>query len=251
MEHLFYLNRERFERGNTKYAFKYALKLLKENKDIDTITFLVYQQKNYDAFLGEMNFTSNQFSDHVFVSQGITFQIHTVKTYHPTYFFSEEKNRELLIAVGVPPRELNQFVDKNRVKYWIIVPWTMDENTQFLQINQAVDLETGYPITVNYQVDDRIKGAIEWLKNTSYPNEGYHHPLDENRLKSMANAIKHFNIPFEHDALVNYCINNGLLYDAALQTVEYFERAQRKLFHVTPGYEPNSLLEHMKDNSNT
>ena len=82
--------------------------------------------------------------------------------------------------------------------------------------------------------------------STSYPNAGYHHPLDEGRLKSMANAIKHYHIPFEHDALLHYCINNGLLNEAAEKTVDYFEKAQKRLFHVDGGYAPQSLLKQME-----
>lgn len=245
MEQLYYLNHNRFEKGDTHKAFDFAVSLIKQNKDVDTITFLVYEQKHYASFLREMNFTRQQYQDHGFNVNGIKVQIHTVKTYSPKYIFAGEPNRELLIAVGVPPKHLEQFVDKSRVKYWIIVPWLLDENNQFLQIHDAIDLETGAQVSVSEDVDTRIKGAIEWLKATSFPNEGYHHPLDENRLKSMANAIRHYDIPFEHSTLIHYCIHNGLTNEAATKTVEYFEKAQSRLFHVEGGYNPEFLLEQM------
>jgi len=134
MEQLYYLNHERFEPGDTKKAFEFAIQLIKKNKDVDTITFLVYQQHQYEPFLGEMGFTRQQIQAHMFNVNGIKIQIHTVKTYHPNYIFSGEPNRELLIAVGVPPKSLEEFIDKSRVKYWIIVPWIMNENEQFLKI---------------------------------------------------------------------------------------------------------------------
>lgn len=245
MEQLYYLNHERFEKGDTTKAFKFAVKLINENKDVDTITFLVYQQNQYATFLGEMRFTPQQIKAHAFNVDGLKVQIHTVKTYNPNYIFAGEPKRELLIAVGVPPKDLEQFVDKNRVKYWIIVPWVINENEQFLRVHEAINFETGERIEMQYEIDSRIKGAIEWLKATSYPNEGYHHPLDENRLKSMANAIKQLKIPFEHDSLLHYCINNGLTNDAALKTIEYFEKAQQRKFHVDGDYDPQFLLQQM------
>ena len=245
MEQLYYLNHNRFEKGDTSKAFKFAAKLIKENKDVDTVTFLVYQQNQYDNFLGEMGFTSQQFKTHGFNANGLKVQIHTVKTYKPNYIFAGEPKRELLIAVGVPPKELEQFIDKSRVKYWIIVPWVMSENEQFLHVYEAVDFENGEKIVMQYEIDSRIKGAIEWLKATSYPNEGYNHPFDENRLKSMANAIKQLKIPFEHDSLLHYCISNGLTNDAALKTIEYFEKAQQRKFHVDGNYDPQFLLQQM------
>lgn len=245
MEQLYYLNHGRFEKGDTTKAFRFATKLMKENKDVDTITFLVYQQNQYEPFLGEMGFSSKQIREHGFIVNGLTVQIHTVKTYRPSLFFSGEKNRELLIAIGVPPKELEQFIDKSRVKYWILVPWTMAGNEQFLQIHQGIDLDSGEQIVMDYEIDPRIKGAIEWLKHTSFPNEGYHHPLDEKRLKSMANAINLFNIPFEHNSLINYCMHNGLLYEAAAKTVEYFEKAQNRIFAIDGGNDPQFLLDQM------
>lgn len=245
MEQLYYLNREHFEKGDTTKAFRFAAKLIKDNKDVDTVTFLVYQQRQYVPFLGEMNFTPQQIKSHGFNTNGIKFQIHTVKTYDPSYVFVGDPNRELLIAVGVPPRELEQFVDKSRIKYWIIVPWVINENENFLKIHKAIDFETNRRIAMDYEIDPRIKGAIEWLKATSNPNEGYHHPLDENRLKCMANAINHYTIPFEHDSLLHYCIYNGLTNDAALKTIEYFEKAQHRKFCVGDDYNPQFLLQQM------
>lgn len=112
MEQLYYLNHERFEKGDTTKAFQYAVKLIKENKDIDTVTFLVYQQNQYEPFLGEMGFTAQQIKTHGFNINGLKVQIHTIKTYKPNYRFAGEPKQELLIAVGVPPKDLEQFIDK-------------------------------------------------------------------------------------------------------------------------------------------
>lgn len=53
----------------------------------------------------------------------------------------------------------------------------------------------------NFNVDERVINAIEWLKTTSSPNEGYHHPNDENRLHIMANALAHYKVPLDHDGV--------------------------------------------------
>lgn len=246
MEHLYYLNHAQFHVGDTTTAFNFARELLKNNDNIDTITFLVKQQRLYSAFLGELGFTAPQIRAHGFNQDGVRFQIHTVATYHPNYAFNNDQKCEILIVVGVPPKEIEAFLDRSRVKYWIVVPWVMDENLQFLHIYEAENLETGEILSMNYEIDARIKGAIEWLKSTSYPNEGYHHPNDENRLKSMANAIRHYNIPFEHDSLIHYCIHNGLTFNAAKKTVEYFEKAAKRKFSVKDGYKPETLLKQME-----
>lgn len=106
----------------------------------------------------------------------------------------------------------------------------MDENILFLSVHDAVNLETGNPITPMQDVDDRVKGAVRWLKATSYPNEGYHHPNDEDRLKQMSNALAYYDVPLDFNSVHHYCINNGLIDFAARKTAEYFVKAQtRKL----------------------
>ena len=47
---VYYLNRERFSKGDTKIAFEFAKKLILENPNLKILTFLVYQQRQYEAW---------------------------------------------------------------------------------------------------------------------------------------------------------------------------------------------------------
>lgn len=85
---VYYLNRERFSKGDTKIAFEFAKKLILKNPNLKILTFLVYQQRQYEAFLSEMGFTKQHYKNHGFVAQnGVRIQIHTIKTYNPDYQF--------------------------------------------------------------------------------------------------------------------------------------------------------------------
>lgn len=229
---VFYLNRARFEKGDTTTALKYALGLAKQDKGIDTITLLVLQQQQYDFFLSEIGFQPVHFKNHVANIAGYKIQIHTVKTYSPDYQFQEHPQSEILIAVGVPPKDLISFEDFSNIKYWIIVPWLMDENAEWLSIFEAVDLETGQCVAAPNSADVRILNAIAWLRETSYPNEGYHHPLDEDRLHQMANAIKHYKVPFDYASTVYAGLHNGLIPSAARKTAEAFMKAQDRKYAI-------------------
>lgn len=229
---VFYLNRARFEKGDTTTALKYALSLVKQDKGINTITFLVLQQQQYDPFLSEIGLKPIHFKNHVANIAGYKIQIHTVKTYNPDYQFQGHPQGEILIAVGVPPKDLIRFEDFSNIKYWIIVPWLMDENAEWLSIFEAEDLETGQCVAAPNAADERIVNAIGWLRETSYPNEGYHHPLDEDRLHQMANAIKHYKIPFDYASTVYCGLHHGLIPSAARNTAETFRRAQERAFAI-------------------
>lgn len=135
-----------------------------------------------------------------------------------------------MIVIGVPSKNLIPFVDKSRVKYWIIVQWVIEENLSFLNVFEAIDIETNKQFIPQYSLDERVKHAIEWIKSTSYPNEGFIHPNDKDRLKQMANTLKHFHIPFEYDAVVHYCIHHGIAYMSAIQIADHFYKAQKRKF---------------------
>lgn len=227
---VYYLNRAVFRKGDLKTAFAKAASILKEDRDIDTITFLVYQAMHYDSFLGEMNFTKQHYKTHIARMGNYKVQVHTVKTYSPEYQFQGHPQSEMLIAVGVPPKQLERFEDYSNIKYWVIVPWQLDEYKEWLSIFEGIDIETGQVCTPPAPADERIANAIGWLRVTSYPNEGCHHPLDVDRLHEMSNALKHYKVPFNYASTMYCAMHTGLIPSAALNTAEAFMRAQTRAF---------------------
>lgn len=244
---VYYLNREKFTKGDSTTALKFALGLAKKDKDINTITFLVYQAMQYDDFLGEIGFSKQHYSTHSARMGNYKVQVHTVKTYKPDYQFAGHPQSELLIAVGVPPKELVRFEDYSNINYWVIVPWLLEENKEWLSIFEATDLETGGAIASPELGDDRIGNAIDWLKATSYPNEGYRHPLDEDRLHQMSNAIKHYKVPFSYASAVKCGLEHGLIPSAARKTADAFQRAQSRAFAINYSDYGKSFLKEMME----
>lgn len=229
---VFYLNHEKFQIGDTIKALQFALGLAKQDKSIKTITLLVYQQHQYEPFLSEVGFKPPHYKDHMANIYGYKVQIHTVKTYHPDYQFADHPQSEILVAVGVPPKQLEQFEDYSNIKYWIVVPWLMEENREWLSIFEAEDIEMGQTVASPADADARIVEAINWLNSTSYPNEGYHHPLDEDRLHQVANAIKRYKVPFNYASTVYCALHHGQIPSAARNTAAAFQQAQRRAFAV-------------------
>ena len=234
MDKLYYLNRQQFKAGDIKAAFRFALGLCKQDSNIDTITLLVPQANQYDILTSELGIATKYCTKHIVPNDfKKCVQVHTLKTYNPSLQFAGREDCELLIAIMVDPKELEKFEYKSRVKYWIIVPWLMDNILrEYLSIFEAEDIETGMCIPAPIEPDERIINAIGWLRETSYPNEGYHHPLDENRLHQMANAIKHYKVPFDYAATVYACLRHGLIPSAARNTAEAFMRAQSRAFAI-------------------
>lgn len=242
-----YLNHEQFNVGDTKLATKYAAKLMKEHPELKIVTFLVYTKSQYGPFLGEMNFSAQDFQNHGYGLNDGRLQIHTVKTYQPDYLFAGFEPSEILIAVCVPPSELFRFEDKSNIAHCIVVPWTLEENKEFLSIYEAVDIETGESYPKPADADERIVNAICWLRDTSFPNEGYHHPLDEDRLHQMANAIKHYKVPFNYASTVYCALHHGLIPSAARITADAFSKAQERAFSIRNDRYDLSFLKEMME----
>ena len=229
---MYYINHNTFQKGDVKKAWIFAAQLLEQYPYIDTITLLVYQSQQYESFIqSELGISVKQCKEHIYPNKfGKKIQIHTVRTYSPDYISSNERGRELLIAIGIPSKDIIPFLDKNRTEFWIVVPWILEENTQLLRIYGAIDIETCEPCKSSMDLDSRVQHAIEWLYNTSYPNEGFPHPYDEDRLKQMANALAHYKVPFEYEAVVIYCIKRNIIATSSFQIAEFFSKAKHRKF---------------------
>jgi len=88
MEQLYYLNRERYNSGDVETAFRFALGLFKQDPNIDTITLLVPQARQYDIITKELGIATKFCTNHIVPNNlHIKLQVHTVKTYNPGYQF--------------------------------------------------------------------------------------------------------------------------------------------------------------------
>lgn len=233
---VFYVNSAVHQAQDVVEAFEKVRDLVRGDRNIKTITFLVGQQNQFNM-LAPLKFSAKHIANQGFTtSDGYHIQFKTLRNYHPDYVFSNHMPSEILVAICIPSQNLYQFEDYSNIAYWIIVPWTIDENESFLSIHEAEDCATGTLHSAPAALDGRIANAIDWLKDTSYPNEGYHHPNDENRLKNMAVKLKKMHIPVDYDAVVYYCLNHGLVPSAARKTADYFERAQTHPMRISDPY---------------
>ena len=232
---VYYLNHNVFQKGDVRKAWVYASHLLKQYEYIDTITLLVNQSQHYEPFIqNELGISVKQCKEHLYPNKiGKKIQIHTVRTYSPNDISTGERGRDLLIAIGVPTKDLIPFLDKSRIEFVIIVPWLIDANAQLLRIYKAIDIESKKSCQCICELDERVKHAIEWIQSTCNPNEGFIHPYDEDGLKQMANTLSHNKIPFDYDAVVSYAIMQNIIPTSAFQIAKYFTKAQHRKYTTT------------------
>lgn len=233
---VFYVDTQAYNEDALVKAWRKTVELVKQDKNIKTITFLVGQQRQYEMLL-PLGFSKNQISSQGFrTTDGYNIQFRTLKTYHPDNVFVSNAPSEILVSIYNPSKNLYPFEDYSNIAYWVIVPWIMEENASFLSVHEAEDCETGISYPAPRELDGRVANAIDWLKETSYPNEGYHHPNDENRLKNIAVKLKKMRISVEYDLIVYYCLNHGFIPSAARKTADYIMRAQSHPMQIRDPY---------------
>lgn len=233
---VYYVNSKQWNKGDVLKAFAKVKDLIHANKSIKTITFLVGQKSQYNMF-ETLGFSPKQIANQGFsTTDGYAIQFRTLKTYHPDYVFGNNAPNEILVSICIPPKNLYLFEDYSNIAYWLIVPWAMDENESFLSVHEAEDCETGISYPAPRALEGRVANAIDWLKATSFPNEGYHHPNDENRLKNIAVKLKRMRISVEYDLIVYYCLNHGFIPSAARKTADYIMRAQSHPMQIRDSY---------------
>lgn len=233
---VYYVNPSLCQEQDVVGAYTKVLQLLSEDSNVRTITFLVGQQTQF-SILAPLGFKNKQISDQGFsTNAGIHVQFKTLRNYHSNYVFSGQKPSEILVPIYISQLKLYQFEDYTNIAYWIIVPWTIAENKSFLSIHEAEDCTTGVLYPIPDILDVRVANALDWLKETSYPNEGYHHPNDENRLKNIAVKLRKMNIPIDYDAVVYYAYHHGFVLSAARKTADYFVKAQNYSMKISDLY---------------
>lgn len=227
----YYLNHEHYLSGDVRKAFECAMDYIKKNRSINKMTFLVSTKSQFD-FLDGL-FTPQQLKAGSFNCGSYLVQVKTVRTYEPDYCYEGREPAELLMSIAVSPVDLAKFEDKSDIKACFIVPWTLEENLDFLKVRGAKNMETGEPIAGNDEIDERVVNAINWLKAVAYPNDGYNHPNDIDKLHDMANALSHYHVPLDMFSVERCARNLGLFPSSAYKTAEAFVDAQHRKLRVT------------------
>jgi hypothetical protein len=154
---------------------------------------------------------------------GVVVPVVTLKTYRP-----DTSSKDILVTIGLDPDQFVKYEDEYEIKYIIHIPWDMDISGEWIRAHGAVDINTGTPAQTSVKLDPWVKRAIDWLNNSSYPNEGFDHPLDKDRLKAAANELKELKAKIEREAIIAYCLSISIQMGSAIKIFNCFYKAQTR-----------------------
>ena len=165
-------------------------------------------------------------------------KVETLNNYSPY-------GQHVLIPIFVTEKEFAKYEDEWDAKVWIIVSHDLSSMEKWLQIHNAESVETGECLSLNMSLDQRVINGIEWLWATSFPNEGFNHPLDLNRLKCMANALAVNTVSLDYYSVLHYCLTHSINHDGGRKIAEHFVKAQTKKYKTDGNYPISFMTEMM------
>lgn len=241
MKEVYYVNQQTYSTDCLKKAIIKGLKIVKSDDSVKTIVILV-------STANQFSLLSNLFSAaeiknrccHI-QEENVGIRFETVKTYSVPV-----SSDQILIPLCVNPKDLYQYEDEWCIQYWIVVPWIMSEMESWLKVHSAKDVSNEEVISNDFVLDEKVQNGIDWLKATSFPNEGFNHPLDYNRLKCMANAVVECHLDFSYDSVLYYCLNHGINHDGGRKIADAFVKAKNRKFKTDGNY-PLRFLKEMMD----
>lgn len=77
-----------------------------------------------------------------------------------------------------------------------------------------------------------LKAAICWIKDMANPNEGMTHPLDDDKLKSMANLIASLNVEINERMIIDYAHSLGIINESIDLIIQTFKEAKLHKFNI-------------------
>lgn len=164
--------------------------------------------------------------------------VKTLNNYSPNF-------PHVLISAYNSEKSLVKYEDEWDARIWVVIPDSYENIEPWLKVHSSENVATGQSLYWDCTLDDRVVNAIEWLWATSFPNEGFYHPLDMNRLKSMANALASKNVPLDYYSVLHYCINHKINHDGGRKIAEHFVNAQNRKYKTDGNYNLSFMTEMM------
>lgn len=75
-----------------------------------------------------------------------------------------------------------------------------------------------------------LKAAVIWINNMANPNEGMTHPLDDDKLKSIANAIASLNVEVDEDVIFEEGRALRICDESIEMIIEAFKKAGQRRY---------------------
>ena len=95
--------------------------------------------------------------------------------------------------------------------------------------------------------EEWLKAALIWIKSMANPNEGMTHPLDDDKLKSIANTMASLNVIVAEDVIIREGCALGICDESIEKIIEAFKRAQKRRYCTMNKFPPEFLKTRLEE----
>lgn len=209
MNNRYYIDTHGNDDGAYDSAYKFALKLAKQESNIKKIIFLVATKNNtgwLDRLYGEK--TVKQLFKGI-RKDVLLLKIETIKTYSDSY----SNSTDVVIACGLNSKEIFKVEDYRNVAYIIAIPWLKEltqswittKNPSILNIDQkeiVAENKTDIP-----KPSSIIQEAFIELTKVINTSTGISHDMDNNRAKTYIRTLYKYEPELNSDLVCSYLVN--------------------------------------------
>jgi hypothetical protein len=73
-------------------------------------------------------------------------------------------------------------------------------------------------------MDKMLKVSLDWINAIAFPNAGFDHPNDENKVKCAARALGKMGVQINNHEVVEYCRTLGMPQESIDKIVDWYSR---------------------------
>ena len=73
-------------------------------------------------------------------------------------------------------------------------------------------------------MDIILKASLDWINSIAFPNAGFDHPNDENKVKCAARALDKMGVVIDSQEVIDYCRELGMPQESIDKIVDWYSR---------------------------
>lgn len=73
-------------------------------------------------------------------------------------------------------------------------------------------------------MDKMLKASLDWINSIAFPNTGFGHPNDENKVKCAARALEKMGVAIDSQEVINYCNELEMPQESIDKIVDWYSR---------------------------
>lgn len=73
-------------------------------------------------------------------------------------------------------------------------------------------------------MDKMLKASLDWINSIAFPNAGFNHPNDENKVKCAARALDKMGVMINNQEVIDYCHTLGMPQESIDKIMDWYGR---------------------------